>query len=59
MSRTFLKARGSQILDFQCDRGTCIIEFNACHYKSIPSLFIDDGVGVCVGPWRGFKFSVS
>jgi len=22
-------------------------------------VFIDDGVRVCVGPWRGFKFSVS
>ena len=22
-------------------------------------MFIDDGVRVCVGPWRGFKFSVS
>ena len=21
-------------------------------------VFIDDGVKVCVGPWRGFKFSV-
>jgi len=22
-------------------------------------VFIDGGVRVCVGPWRGFKFSVS
>ena len=39
---------------------TCSTEFNACHDKSIHSfcVFIDDGVRVCVGPWRGFKFSV-
>jgi len=39
-------------------------EFNAFHDKSIRSffdlfcVFIDDGVRVCVGPWRGFNFSV-
>ena len=41
------------------------IEFNACHDKFIRSffdplsVFIDDGVRVCVGPWSGFNFSVS
>jgi len=41
-------------------------EFNACHDKSIRfflfdlfCVFIDGGVRVCVGPWRGFKISVS
>jgi len=44
---------------------TCSIEFNACHDKSMCRffdlfcVFIDDGVRVCVGTWRGFKFSVS
>ena len=32
----FLKATGSQILAFQCDRVfACSVEFNACHDKSI------------------------
>ena len=56
----------SQILAFQCGREflTYSTEFNACHDKSIRSffdqfcVFIDGGVRVCVGPWRGFKFSV-
>jgi len=34
----FLKAMGSQILAFQCDRVfACSFEFNACHNKSIRS----------------------
>ena len=42
---------------------TCIMDFNACHDESICSFLdlfcvIDGGVRVCVGPWRGFKFSV-
>jgi len=44
---------------------TCSIEFNACHDESMRSfltssacVFVDDGIRVCVGPWRGFKSSV-
>ena len=56
VSGNFLKATGSQVF-------VCGIEFDACHDKSICrfltcSVFIDDGVRVCVGLWRGFKFSV-
>jgi len=47
----FLKAMGSQILAFHCDRVFSFsTEFNACHDKSISSLFdlfcvfIDDRV---------------
>ena len=63
----FVESQDSQILTFQCDREflTYNTEFNACHDKSIRSffdlfcVFIDGGVRVCVGPWRGLIFSVS
>ena len=55
-----------QILAFQCGREflTYNTEFNACHDKSIRILFdlfcvfIDGGVRVCAGPWRGSNFQL-
>ena len=56
-SGIFLKATGSEIFAFQCDRdfhlyyGVAMIN----PYIGIFDLFCDDVVRVCVGPWRGFK----
>ena len=57
---TFLKL-GSTSAGF----GGCVLNlFNACHdnqyvvFFYLFCVFIDGGVRVCVGLWRGFKFSV-
>ena len=52
-------------LYFNVEVLACIMEFNACKDISICSffdlfyLFIDYGIRVYVGSWRGFKFSAS
>jgi len=65
VSGIFLKPQVVKSLLFSVRVLTYIMEFNACHDKSIHNIFdlfcvfIDDAVRVCVDPWRGFKFSVS
>ena len=65
VSGIFLKATSSQILAFQCDREFLPVAQSLMHATINPYVvfdllyvFIDDGVRVCVGLWRGFKFSV-
>ena len=61
-----LKATGSQLLAFQCDKKFLPVAWssmqamiNPCVVFVLFCVFVDDGVRVCVGLWRGFKLSVS
>ena len=58
----FLKATGSQILAFSMamssDRTSMHAMIKPCIGFDLFCVFIDDGVIIRVGPWRGFKFLV-